>query len=941
MFCQSGGEGFVKLCAGIFGALLVSIVSLNAQPLQQDRITRPINDSDRFTLLGHMQPKALPEDDQGRVAPSKALSYVTLELRKSDSQQAELDRLLAELHDPNSPNYHQWLSPEEFGARFGASGADIAKITEWLKGQGLDIASVARGRNWIAVNGEAANIERAFQTEIHQYLVKGQMHFANAADPSVPAAIASVVTGVRGLNDFRMKPSNLVRRSDLKPRTTAAGGEHFIAPNDFATIYNVTPLYAAGIDGSGQSLVIVGQTQINLSDIQHFRTSYLLPANVPQTLLVPNSQDPGISRDDLDEADLDIEWSGSVARNAKIIFVYSSDVVQSTQYAIDQALAPVISQSYGLCELETPRTDATIFRLWAQQASAEGITWFSASGDTGAADCGDSQHPGLAVDLPGSVPEVTSLGGTEFNEGSGSYWNTANDSNDASAKSYIPEKVWNDSTEDADPASGGGGASVYFTKPSWQTGPGVPGDNARDVPDVSLSASADHDGYFVFTKGRLQIFGGTSVAAPAFAGIATLLNHYLVSSGAQTKPGLGNMNAKLYSLAQTAPSAFHDIVTGDNIVTVPCSSKTTTCTNTAVGFHAGKGFDRATGLGSVDAAKFVKAWHSGSVVGLPTSTSMTLLSNLHTVASNDAAFLIASVIGANGVTPTGSVQFSVGGVSLGLATLIGSGGAATATLSVSGSQLPSGSGTITAVYNQSGSGNVTASVTVSVSTSGTNSGGQPVINAVANGASYLHSYAPGMVLAVFGTDLAPSTATASAVPLPSSAAGVAVTVNGVAAPLYFVSENQLNIQIPYLTAVSTPATLKVNNNGLVGSFSFNVASQSPGIFADANGSVGSAARGGIATVFITGAGAVIPEIATGAAPLTGTLVSELPRPIVNTSVTVGGIAAIVEFSGIPWSLVGVTQVNFKVPEGLAIGSQPVIVTLGGAPSPPASLTITN
>ena len=716
MFCQSSGDGLTKPRAGALTLLLLFAIGASAQQIQPDRITRAIDDQERFPLAGHMHPKAQAADDQGRVSPAKQLSYVTLELSKSESQQAELEKLLADQQDPNSPNYHQWLSPEEYGQRFGASEEDLNKIVEWLKGRGLNIAAIARGRNWVAVNGEAANIENAFQTEIHQYLVKGETHFANASEPSVPAAIAGVVRGIRGLNDFRMKP-NLVRRS-LKPHNNAGSNEHFIAPNDFATIYNVAPLYAAGIDGAGQSLVIVGQTQIALSDIQHFRASYLLPVNTPKTLLVPNAQDPGISRDDLDEADLDIEWSGSVARNAKIIFVYSSDVVQSAQYAIDQALAPVISQSYGLCELESPRSDAIIFRLWAQQANAEGITWFSASGDTGGADCGDTQNPGLSVDLPGAVPEVTSVGGTEFEENGGQYWNLTNDSSGASAKSYIPETTWNDSADEGDPDATGGGASVYFTKPIWQTGPGVPTDNARDVPDVSLSASNDHDAYVVYTKGRLEMFGGTSVSAPAFAGIATLLNQYLVSSGAQSTPGLGNMNAKLYPLAQTAPSAFHDITTGNNIVTVPCSSRAVTCTDKAVGYSAGKGYDRVTGLGSVDVEKFVKAWHNGTALGVPTSTSMTLLSNLHTVASNDAVFLIASVIGANGVTPVGSVQFSVGGVSLGSAALVGSGGAATATLSVSGSELPAGSGTITAVYSESGSGNVTASVTVSVSSTG-------------------------------------------------------------------------------------------------------------------------------------------------------------------------------------------------------------------------------
>jgi uncharacterized protein (TIGR03437 family) len=301
------------------------------------------------------------------------------------------------------------------------------------------------------------------------------------------------------------------------------------------------------------------------------------------------------------------------------------------------------------------------------------------------------------------------------------------------------------------------------------------------------------------------------------------------------------------------------------------------------------------------------------------------------------------VTGANGVTPAGQVQFSVSGVSLGAATLSGSGGIATATLTVNGSQLLAGSGTIIAVYDQ-GSSSVTASVTISVSSTGSTSNGTPVVLAVANGASFQHAYAPGMLLSVFGTQLAPSSAAASSVPLPISAEGVAVTVNGVAAPLYYVSADQLNIQIPYETAVNTPATLRINNNGLVTAFPFTMAAAAPGIFTDQNNGIvpiGSATRGGNVTLFLTGAGIVNPEIATGAAPVFGTLVTTLPKPAQNTTVKVGGVQASVEFVGIPWGLVGVTQINFQVPSSVATGTQPVVVSVGGVPSAPASLTITN
>ena len=169
--------------------------------------------------------------------------------------------------------------------------------------------------------------------------------------------MGGVVTAIRGLNDFRTKPAKRVPHGALVPNYTGSRGNNYLAPNDLATIYNMSPLYAARIDGSGQSLVIAGQTRIDLSDVQQFRNYFSLPANDPQTLLVPGARDPGISKDDVPEADMDVEWSGAVARNASIIYVYAYDVMQAVQYAIDQNLAPVVSTSYGLCELETSSSD--------------------------------------------------------------------------------------------------------------------------------------------------------------------------------------------------------------------------------------------------------------------------------------------------------------------------------------------------------------------------------------------------------------------------------------------------------------------------------------------------------------------------------------------------------------------------------------------------------
>ncbi len=481
----------------------------------------------------------------------------------------------------------------------------------------------------------------------------------------------------------------------------------------------MTPLYNAGINGTGQKIAIAGQIEVNLSDIEAFRSQFNLPANDPQPVLV-GSRNPGsnASSGDLAESDLDLEWSGAVAPNATIIFVYSTDVMTSLQYAIDEKLAPVVSVSYGSCEQETPASEYNAFVQWGEQANAQGMTWFAASGDDGAADCADSQNPGLAVDLPGSVPEVTSVGGTEYMEGTGTYWSATNNANGASALSYIPEMTWNDSAEDGEPSASGGGASILFSKPSWQTGPGVPADNARHVPDVSLNASDDHDGHLVYTSGSLQVYGGTSVSAPSFAGLTALLNQKLGSGG------VGNINPNLYSLAQSNAGIFHDVTTGNNIVTVACSRRQTNCAATPVGYYAGVGYDQTTGLGSVDAYKLVMGWNGGTVTPPPTTpvTNVTLLSNLSTVAQNDVVYLTATVTAADGTTPSGSVSFSIAGTSLGSAALTGSAGTATATLAVNALRLPVGTGTITATYNSASSASVTVSVTASGSGSAAHAG---------------------------------------------------------------------------------------------------------------------------------------------------------------------------------------------------------------------------
>ena len=645
-------------------ALLCHCPASFAASPQADRIVGPIAGTPVVWLEGNRRARFLPENDHGPVADSLRIENITLMFKLTDGQQADLTALLDEQQDPSSPNYHRWLSPEQYADRFGLSPNDVAHIAAWLEAQGFEVTETARGRNWICFSGTAAQVRAAFQTEIHTYLLAGQQYYANAFEPAVPAALAGVVLGLHGLDNYPLRPSGVFRQVRAEPQpyfTSSLSGNDFLAPADFAIIYDVASLYAAGIDGTGQSIAVMGQTDLynNGSDITAFRSASGLPAKAPQVILISGAPDPGVVSTDIFEASLDVEWAGAVAKNANIIYVNggSNGVYNAFQYAIDNNTAPVISISYGECEENWGASNLTNLSSLAQEANSKGITIVAASGDSGAAGCDYSLNPnspvstathGFAVNAPASVPNVTGMGGSEFNEGSGNYW-TATTSTDISpsALSYITEIPWNDTFAPAntgnDLLAGGGGPSscatstgtspnatclAGFPKPSWQTGVGVPNDGVRDVPDVSLNSSSLHDPYLICVQGKcvngyrdtdqtVNVAGGTSAAAPTFAGIVALINQQM-----RTPAGQGNINLTLYSMFASTPAAFHDITSGDN--KVPCQAGSTDCPSGGqIGYTAAVGYDLASGLGSVDAFNLVTAWKSTATGNLPAPTLTT------------------------------------------------------------------------------------------------------------------------------------------------------------------------------------------------------------------------------------------------------------------------------------------------------------------------------
>ncbi|MBZ5674638.1 MAG: S8 family serine peptidase [Acidobacteriia bacterium] len=608
-----------------------------------------------MALRGNVHPNANPLFDAGPVDPLMKLDHVLVMLKPSAAQQADLDQLLAEQQDRSSRNYHAWLTPEQFGDRFGASPNDVGQVVSWLQSEGLAVDEVSRARTWIWFSGTAGQMRAALRTEIRRYNVAGELHFANSTEPSVPAAIEPFVIGIQGLDDFLPRSRQSVRAlNSVAPQFTSSLGNHFLAPDDFATIYNLKPLYAAGYDGSGQRIVVAGQSTVDLADIRTFRNLYGLPQNDPQIVLVPGSVDPG-KTSAMGEAALDIEWAGAVARKASIIYVYSTDVLRiSVPYAINHNLASIITYSFGLCEQLNSSATLSSTRALAQQANAQGITWVASSGDSGAAGCdphADSTNPikttkasfGLGVSLPASLPEVTAVGGTQFDDAGGAYWATLNSTTLASALSYIPEKGWNES-DASGLSSSGGGLSVTFPKPWWQAGPGVPDANFRAVPDVSLSA-AGHDGYRVISEGLFFVDSGTSAAAPSFAGILALVNQYQELNFAQTGSGQGNINPNLYSLARNTSGVFHDVINGDNIV--PCIASSPDCMGGTLGYTAGPGYDLVTGLGSVDgfnlAVALTTQWNTPAISHLSPESVIAGGANF-TLAVNGSGFDAGSVV---------------------------------------------------------------------------------------------------------------------------------------------------------------------------------------------------------------------------------------------------------------------------------------------------------
>ena len=590
-------------------------------PHARARITQPIDNTQLVRLKGNVHPLARPEFDLGLVEDWQPMNRMLLLLQRSPEQEAALQQLLAEQQVKDSPNFHRWLTPQQFGAQFGPADADIQAVTDWLTSQGFHGIKVSSGRTTIEFSGNVDQVQNAFHTEIHRYLVKGETRQANATDPQVPAALAPVVAGVVTLHNFpeqSMKPAAgtmvATKQSAASPLFTTNTGCgpapnfalpcYVVGPADFAKIYSLP----TALSGAGVTIGIAGESNINPQDVAAFRALFGLTSNFTASNIIVDGPNPGldVGRGEL-ESDLDVQVAGMVAPGATVKLAVSESTLAahgadlSALYLVDNNIADVISESFGLCETALGTTGNQFYNALWQQASAQGITVVVAAGDSGPAACDDDSVESVAtgplsVSGIASTPFNVAVGGTDFDDvgKQTSYWGTSAANAPVtreSALGYIPEMAWNDSCgataastnlgtvcaiTSPNPllniAAGGGGASSLYAKPSWQTGTITPADAHRDLPDVSLFASdGPQSGSFYLVceadvppppgttpppscastgSFSFQAAGGTSASAPAFAGIMALINQQQMTAGVAGSGRQGNANPVLYAIAK-------------------------------------------------------------------------------------------------------------------------------------------------------------------------------------------------------------------------------------------------------------------------------------------------------------------------------------------------------------------------------------------------------
>jgi subtilase family serine protease len=772
-------------------------------------ITEAVSDNQLVTLTGNTRPEATAANDRGPVATDFAMDHMLLQLRRTPEQEQEFEKYIDELENPKSSNYHHWLTATEVGERYGLAAQDLDKITGWLKSHGFKINRVYPNGMVIDFSGNAGQVHEAFHTEIHNLEVHGVAHVANMSDPKIPAALAPAVVGVVSLNDFQPQ-SRISTRPDFTfscsddPFTTTCNA---VTPADLATIYNLNPLFTAGISGQGQTIVVIEESDVHaLSDWTTFRSNFGLSsftAGSVSQVHPASCTDPGVNGAEA-EAILDAEWASASAPSAAIELASctGTSATAGELLALENILnakatpPAIVSNSYGEAEAINGATvNAAIASLYSTGV-ADGVSIFVASGDSAAAYAdqgpvrnGDEEAASLGIAVNGSASTIfnVAVGGTDFSDvfagTSSTYWSATNGTADKTALSYIPEIPWNGSCGSAliasflgfpstfgsssvcnngdglDISGGGGGPSgcgtgtpsttgvvsgtcAGYSKPSWQVVFGNPSDGVRDIPDLSLFASNGPWGHsFVICDsdssegGCITGFGGTSFAAPIMAGIQSLINQHTSSRQGNPNPtyyalaaaeyGASGSTACNSSLGNTVGSncIFYDITQGDN--DVPCTGTrncydpsgtfgvlSTSDSSFQPAYPATKGWDFATGIGSVNAENLVMAF-GASATATPTATA----TSSHTATATPTATATATS-GTPTATATHTATATATATHTATATATSTSGTPTATATHTATATATATRTATATATST-SGTPTATATHTATTTAT------------------------------------------------------------------------------------------------------------------------------------------------------------------------------------------------------------------------------
>jgi hypothetical protein len=458
------------------------------------RITQPIDESVLVTLPGNTRPEAdrrnrhFKGNDRGAVYDALSLDHMLLQLQRSPEKEQEFQRVIDDLNDKTSANFHHWLTADEIGQRFGVADEDVKTVTGWLESHGFRVNQVYPATMMIDFSGTAGQVKQAFHTEIHNLNVHGEPHIANTSDPQIPAALAPVVAGPVSLNDFKPHPMYKVRPDyTFGPGCTSATGTgtcYSLTAGDTETIYNLNPVFAAGYSGQGQTVVVVEDTDTYDStgagtEWTTYRNAFGLATAYPAgsyTEVHPSCTDPGHNGDD-GEAAIDVEMATTTAPSATVeLASCASGTVTFGGLIALQGLvngaAPypgVVSVSYGVAESVNGNGGNQAFYNTYQAAAAEGTTVFGSSGDGGPSALESGFQPAddkygvlasLSITGWAETPYNVAIGGTDFEDvydaklvntlgGQSStvpvstYWNATNSPTYKSAKSYIPEIPWN------------------------------------------------------------------------------------------------------------------------------------------------------------------------------------------------------------------------------------------------------------------------------------------------------------------------------------------------------------------------------------------------------------------------------------------------------------------------------------------------------------------